>query len=179
MWCQNTIPGVLEAAQTASSLFSSIHIALRLVGRVAQSVQRLATGWTVRESNPGGGEIFRTCPDRPWGPPSILYNGYRVFPGGKKRPGHDADPSPPSSAVVMKGQSYTSAPPMGRTACTEPQCLYRGALYLYLKVWQASVEKLPRTMPRLMVLLFLELVKPSTFTEYTHRNTSTSSLDES
>ena len=26
---------------------------------------------------------FRTCPDRPWGPPSILYNGYRVFPGGK------------------------------------------------------------------------------------------------
>jgi len=26
----------------------------------AQSVQRLATGWTVRGSNPGGGEIFRT-----------------------------------------------------------------------------------------------------------------------
>jgi len=33
------------------------------VGRVAQSVQRLTTGWTVRESNPGGGEIFR--PSRP------------------------------------------------------------------------------------------------------------------
>ena len=47
-------------------------------------------------------EIFRTCPDRPWGPPSLLYNGYRVFPGGKERPGRDADPSPPSSAVVMK-----------------------------------------------------------------------------
>ena len=29
------------------------------------------------------GEIFRTCPDRPWGPPSLLYNGYRVFPGVK------------------------------------------------------------------------------------------------
>jgi hypothetical protein len=29
------------------------------------------------------GEIFRTRPDRPWGPPSLLYNGYRVFPGGK------------------------------------------------------------------------------------------------
>ena len=50
-----------------------------------------------------GGEIIRTCPDRPWGPPSILYNGYRVFPGGKEKPGSDADPSPPSSAVVMKG----------------------------------------------------------------------------
>ena len=31
--------------------------------------------------------------------PSLLYNGYRVFPGGKERPGRDADPSPPSSAV--------------------------------------------------------------------------------
>jgi hypothetical protein len=30
-----------------------------------------------------GGEIFRTRPDRPWDPPSLLYNGYRVFPGGK------------------------------------------------------------------------------------------------
>jgi len=29
------------------------------------------------------GKIFRTCPDRPWDPPSLLYNGYRVFPGGK------------------------------------------------------------------------------------------------
>ena len=54
----------------------------------------LATGWTVRGSNPSGGEIFRTCPDRPWGPPSLLYNGYRVFPGGKERPGRDADPHP-------------------------------------------------------------------------------------
>jgi hypothetical protein len=34
-------------------------------------------------SNPGGGEIFRTRPDRRWGPPSLLYNGYRVFPEGK------------------------------------------------------------------------------------------------
>jgi hypothetical protein len=31
---------------------------------------------------PVGGEIFRTRPDRPGGPPSLLYNGYRVFPGG-------------------------------------------------------------------------------------------------
>jgi hypothetical protein len=79
-----------------------------------------------------GWEIFRTCPDRPWGPPSFLYNGYRVFPGGKERPGRDSDPSPPSSSVVMKEYSYTSTLPMGRTACTEPQCLYKGDLYLYL-----------------------------------------------
>ena len=46
------------------------------------------------------GEIFRTSPDRSWGPPSFLYNGYRVFPGGKVLPGRDAEPSPPSSAEV-------------------------------------------------------------------------------
>jgi hypothetical protein len=46
-------------------------------------LETLTTGWTVRGSNPGGGEIFRTRLDRPWGPPSLLYNGYQVFPGGK------------------------------------------------------------------------------------------------
>jgi hypothetical protein len=53
------------------------------VGPVAQSVWRLTTGWMVRGSNPGVGEIFHTRPDRSWGPPSLLYNGYRVYPGGK------------------------------------------------------------------------------------------------
>jgi hypothetical protein len=48
------------------------------------------------------GEIFGTCPDWPWGPPSLLYNGYRVLPGGKVRPGLAADHSPPSSAEVME-----------------------------------------------------------------------------
>jgi len=33
--------------------------------------------------------------------------------------------------VVKKEYSYTSTPPMGRTACTEPQCLYKGALYFF------------------------------------------------
>jgi hypothetical protein len=27
------------------------------------------------------GEILRTRPEWPWGPPSLLYNGYRLFPG--------------------------------------------------------------------------------------------------
>jgi len=73
------------------------------VSQVAQSAKRLATGWTVWGSNSGGGKIFCTCPDWLWGPPSLLYNGYQVFPGGKEWPGHDAYPSPPSSAMVKKG----------------------------------------------------------------------------
>ena len=37
-----------------------------------------------------------------WSPPNLLYNEYRVFPGGKERPEHDTDSSPLSSAAVMK-----------------------------------------------------------------------------
>jgi len=33
------------------------------------------------------------------------------------------------SAMVMKEESYSSTPAMGCTACTEPQCPYKGALY--------------------------------------------------
>ena len=47
------------------------------VGRdsvVGIAIRWLATGWTVRGSNQGGGEIFRTRPDQPWGPPNIPEN---------------------------------------------------------------------------------------------------------
>ena len=48
------------------------------------------------------GARFSARPDRSWGPPSLLYNGYRVFPGSKGRPGHAVDHSPPSSAEVLE-----------------------------------------------------------------------------
>jgi hypothetical protein len=88
----------LKKFQAPWFLLNRVYICKR--GPVSVVGIALPTGWTVRGSNPGGGEIFRTCPDRPWGPPSLLYNGYRVFPGGKVRRGRDADPSNPSSAEV-------------------------------------------------------------------------------
>jgi hypothetical protein len=49
-------------------------------------------------------EIFR--PSRlDLGPTSLLYNGYRVFPGGKLLLGRAVDHSPPSNAAVKKGKS--------------------------------------------------------------------------
>jgi hypothetical protein len=59
-------------------------------------------GWTVRGSNPGRGEIFRTRPDLPWGPPSLLYNGYRVSISEVKRPGCGVNHPHPSSAEVKE-----------------------------------------------------------------------------
>jgi hypothetical protein len=43
---------------------------------------------------PLGGEIFRTSPDRPWGPPSLLHSRYRVSFPGVKRPGCGVDHTP-------------------------------------------------------------------------------------
>jgi hypothetical protein len=39
------------------------------------------------------------------------------FPGGKARPGRDADHSPPSSAEVKYERSYTFSPPRACMAC--------------------------------------------------------------
>ena len=50
----------------------------------------------------GGGEILSSCPDRPWGPPSPLYDGYRISFPGVKRPGRGFDHWPPSSAEVKE-----------------------------------------------------------------------------
>jgi len=40
-----------------------------------------AYGLTVRVSNPDVGEIFLTCPDRPWGPSASCTIGTGSFPG--------------------------------------------------------------------------------------------------
>jgi len=46
----------------------------------------LRTGWP-GDRIPVVGEIFLTRPDQPWGPPSLLCNGYWVIPGGSKTAG--------------------------------------------------------------------------------------------
>jgi hypothetical protein len=50
----------------------------------------------------GGGGIFRTRLDRTLVPPRLLYNGYRVFCPGVKRPGRDVDHLPPSNTEVKE-----------------------------------------------------------------------------
>ena len=67
---------------------SSVGIAIRY--RLGPSGDRI----------PVGSRFFRTRTDRPWGPPSLLYNGYRVFPV-VKRPGRGPD-HPPHLAWRLK-----------------------------------------------------------------------------
>jgi len=61
--------------------------------------------WVVRESNPGKDKTFRSFADRPWLPPSLLYNPYRLSFLGIELPRSGADHLfPPSSEV--KGRVY-------------------------------------------------------------------------
>ena len=72
-----------------------------------------------------GGEIFRTSPDRPRGPPSLLYDGYRAFFPEVKRPGRGVDHPPHPAPRLKEEYSYTSTPPL-------LVGLLQGKLYLYL-----------------------------------------------
>jgi hypothetical protein len=107
---------------TCFLLFSKFHFLFRLVSRIkiqsatlrkagiAQSVYRLARVWTVRGSNPSGGEILGTSPDRSWGPPSLLYNGYRVFHGGKAAGERRWPPTPSSAEDKERVELYLYSP---------------------------------------------------------------------
>ena len=66
------------------------------------------------------GARFSARPDWPLGPPSLQYNGYWVFPGGKVQPGRAADHSPPlvpwswkSRAIPLPTLWATTGPVMG------------------------------------------------------------------
>ena len=80
------------------------------MGHAAQSDSDWLRAGRSEDRIPVGGEIFRTCPDRTWVPPSLLYNGYRVFPGGKERPGREADPSPLLVPWSRKGRAIPLLP---------------------------------------------------------------------
>jgi hypothetical protein len=90
---------------------------------VAQSVWRLAAGWMVRGSNPGGGGARFSAPVQtgPGAHPASCTMGTGSFLG-VKRPGHSIDHPPPSSAKVKEGVelyvyslSEPSWPVLGRT----------------------------------------------------------------
>jgi hypothetical protein len=88
----------------------SVLLSVQTVARIVSSLSEWIIWKRARCSACGRDEIFRTCPDRPWGPPSLLYNGYWDFPGGKAA-GVWFWPPAPSSAEVKRVWSYTSTPP--------------------------------------------------------------------
>jgi hypothetical protein len=70
------------------------------------------------------GKIFRTYPDRLRGPPSLLYNGYRAFPGGKGGRGVMLTTHP---LLVSRLRKSWAIPPLTLWVLLG---LLRGSLYL-------------------------------------------------
>jgi hypothetical protein len=68
---------------------------------------------------------FPHRPDRSWDPPSPLYNGYRVFSGGKAARAWHWPPTPSSAEVKARVELYLY-PPLGLRG------LLYGEIYLYL-----------------------------------------------
>jgi hypothetical protein len=56
--------------------------------------------------------LFSKSADRLWGPPSPLFKGCPSSFQEVKRPGREVDNSPPSTAVIKDGWSYTSSVPV-------------------------------------------------------------------
>ena len=77
-------------------------------GNKPENFYYLSMGWAVRGSIPSGGEIFRTSPDRPSGPPSLLFNGYRV-----KRPECGVVYYTHLAPTLKKKSRATCTPPLG------------------------------------------------------------------
>ena len=48
---------------------------------------------------------------------------------------------------------------MGRTACTEPQCLYKGALYLYIASLVTSLQLIIILIKQIHLSVTKELVR--------------------
>jgi hypothetical protein len=62
------------------------------------------------------------------------------FPGVKSSRGVTLTPHLLLVLLVMKELSYTSTPPVGRTPCTEPQCLYKGCTLPFTQTIPLSCE---------------------------------------
>jgi len=81
--CWNVIEYLTVRVNAVACAWSTAWLSKPLAGRDN------SVGITTRygQDDPGAesrwGEISRTRPDRTRGPPSLLYKGYRVFPGGK------------------------------------------------------------------------------------------------
>ena len=93
-------------------------------GWLSRYSDSLRAGWS-GDPIPVGGGRFSARPDRPWSPPSLLYSGYRVFPGGKAS-GMWLYHPPHLAPRLKKELSYSSTPRLWIHG------LFWGELYLYL-----------------------------------------------
>jgi hypothetical protein len=117
--CMQQIILIYRKCLLRTVIFSEMKFYLPPCWNGDNSAVGIATGCWLDDQGVGvrvpvGSRIFSSSrrPDRPWGPPNLLSNGYRgALSPGVNRPGHEADHSPPAGAEVKKTWIYTSTPP--------------------------------------------------------------------
>jgi hypothetical protein len=98
-----TVPNYRHRYRQSVSLINTFHLRINEPGWLSILSDYGLNSRAIEVRSPAEAKDFFSslCVLRLWGPPSLLYNEYRgSFPGGKARPGRDADHSPPSSAKV-------------------------------------------------------------------------------
>jgi hypothetical protein len=132
MLCQSGSPG--------RGMMQNTHTYMYIGSR--DSSVGVATGWTAGLRIPAGVKISSAAqrPNLLWGPPSLLFNGYRrLFPRGINRPGREADHLPPSCAEVKNGGAI---PPLPHISSWHSAWLikYRDNFTLYLYLFTVCIS---------------------------------------
>jgi len=104
----------------------------------------------------GGTRFFRTTPNRPWGPRSLLYNGCRVIPR-VKRPRCGVNHPPHLTSRLQEELGYIATPPQSLHG------LFCGYLYLYFyysNVMTSMQQFITRTIIILTTVTIKDWQKP-------------------
>ena len=103
-----------------------------LFGKFSQYSDWLRAGRS-RDQIPVGARFSAPVQTGPGAYPASCTVGTGSFPGVKSGRGVTLTPHPLLVPWSWKSRAIPLLQPMGRTACTESQCLYKGDLYLYSK----------------------------------------------
>ena len=103
--CQFSLSYSSDTESILGSFLLVMHfyrIAIQVGCHISRRSRYSCSLWAGRSGDRIPVTIFRTRPDRPRGPPSVVYSGYWVFFAGAKRPGRGVNHLSPSSAEVKE-----------------------------------------------------------------------------
>jgi hypothetical protein len=134
-----------------------LNYTVHIVGRIAQSVWRLATGWTVQSGDriPLGARFSSLVKTGPGANPASYTMGTRSF-SWVKRPGRDLDHPPSSSADVKERvQLYLNPPVWVFVACSGVNCTFTFTVSHYMADQNLNYHSLchPSETSHLLLLL--------------------------
>ena len=109
--------------------FTTLHSHNQGFGGPGSSVG-IATCWTVPDRIPVLARFSSPVQTGRGTNPASYTMGTGSFPGVKSSRGVTLTPHPLLVPWSRKSRAISLPPPVGRTACTEPQCLYKSAFYL-------------------------------------------------